>query len=179
MATMIGTFIRPMEPTDVGAVRAVLDAANTQFAGAVPDALFEAYRSNVLDIESRQAVSETLVAEHDGRIVGTITYFRDANDEGMGPPAPPATAGIRAVAVHPDARGLGIGRRLADAAVERARADGASAILLHTWTVMGAAIATYERVGFRRAPAFDAGSSSFFPTGIDEDPPALAFWLDL
>jgi GNAT superfamily N-acetyltransferase len=168
-----------MEVEDIPEVRAVLRSANAQFATNVHERLFDAYLSDVLAIETRMDRSEALVAEHDGRIVGTITYFRDANDEGMGPPVPSGTAGIRAVAVEPSARGLGIGRDLGAAALELARRDGARSVVLHTWAVMTAAIAVYERLGFRRAPAYDAGSSAFFPTGIKDDPAALAFWLDL
>ena len=177
--TMIDTTIRPMEAADVPAVWEILRTANAQFAHQVPPLLFRAYLADVLDIESRTGRSVALVADHGGRPAGTITYFRDANDEGIGPAVPAGTAGIRAVAVDPAARGLGIGRRLAEAAVDLARRDGAAAIVLHTWSVMESAIRVYEGVGFRRAPRFDAGSSAFFPTGIAEDPPALAFWLDL
>ena len=179
MVAMVDATIRAMRPTDVGPTREVLRTANAQFARLVPPLVFGAYLHDVLDIESRVGRSQALVADLDGRIVGTITYFRDANDEGIGPAVPVGTAGIRAVAVDPAARGLGIGRRLADAAVELARADGAPSIVLHTWAAMAAAIAVYERLGFRRAPAYDALSSDFFASGSDEDPAAFAYWLDL
>jgi GNAT superfamily N-acetyltransferase len=179
MATMLQTTIRPMHGTDIDAVRAVLRVANAQFAELVPAPLYDAYLADVLDVESRIGRSTILVAEHDGRVVGTICLFRDANDEGMGPRVPVGTAGIRAVAVDPAARGLGIGGRLGAAAIEEARRGGAPAIILHTWAVMTAAMAVYERLGFRRAPGYDAASADFFPSGIEDDPAALAFWLDL
>lgn len=179
MATMIDTVIRSLEQGDVEATREVIDAANRQFEAVVPAALFAAYREDVLDIESRLERGTTLVAEHRGRIVATITYFADANDEGVGPRVPERTAGIRTMAVHPDARGLGIARRLVAAVIGRAREDGAQAIVLHTWMVMHAAISLYESLGFRRAPDLDVGSRDFFPTDAEEDPAALAFRLDL
>lgn len=180
MTTMVeGLTIRSMRDGEIEEVRGVLDRANQQFRDVVPGPVFDAYLADVLDIESRLGRSTTLVA-HDGeRVVGTVTYFADANDEGMGPAAPAGTAGIRAVAVDPSARGSGLGRRLAQAAVDRARADGARAVILHTWFLMRAAIRVYELVGFRRAPAFDADTSAFFGERDAEDPPALAFWLDL
>lgn len=179
MVAMVEATIREMEPTDLEPTRQVLRAANLQFADRVPAPLFDAYLRDVLDIESRLGRSRTIVADIDGRVVGTITYFRDANDEGVGPAVPAGTAGIRAVAVDPDARGLGIGGRLAATAVDLARCDGAPSIVLHTWAAMSAAIAVYERLGFRRAPAFDSVSSAFFASASPEDPAALAFWLDL
>jgi GNAT superfamily N-acetyltransferase len=179
MATMINTVIRPLRPTDVAPTREVIEAANREFEPIVPSALFEAYLADVLDVESRLGRGETFVAEHRGRIVGTITYFADANDEGAGPRVPARTAGVRTMAVHPDARGLGIARQLVKLVISRAREDGAQAAVLHTWMVMGAAIGLYESLGFRRAPDLDVGSRDFFPTEIDEDPSALAFRLDL
>jgi GNAT superfamily N-acetyltransferase len=180
MALMLqGVTIQPMRDDEIEQVRGVLEGANRQFRGLVPDVLFDAYLADVLDIESRSARSTTLVARDDDRVVGTVTYFADANDEAVGPTVPAGTAGIRAVAVDPVARGAGIGRRLAEAAVERARADGARAVILHTWFVMRSAVRVYEGIGFRRAPAFDAESSDFFPARTAEDPPALAYWLDL
>lgn len=180
MTTMVeGLTIRSMREGEIEEVRAVLERANEQFREIVPGPVFDAYLADVLDIESRLARSTTLVAADGERVVGTVTYFRDANDEGMGPAAPAGTAGIRAVAVDPSARGTGLGRRLAQAAVDRAREDGAQAVMLHTWFVMRAAIHVYELVGFRRSPAFDADTSAFFGDPNPDDPPALAFWLDL
>jgi predicted N-acetyltransferase YhbS len=179
MATMMDTLVRPMDSTDIAAVRDVLRASNEAFAQVVPAAIFEAYLANVLDIEARQDLGRAFVAEHRGRVVGTITYYRDANDEGMGPRVEPGTAGIRAVAVLPVARGLGLGRRLASAAIDQARADGKRAIVLHTWWLMSAAIELYKAVGFRRDPSLDADTRAFFPTGVDDEVPVLAFRLDL
>lgn len=179
MATMIETLVRPMAAADIPAVREVLAAANRQFEDLVAPPIFRAYLADVLDIESRLGLGQAFVAEHDGRIVGTITYYRDANDEGIGPRVAPGTAGIRAVAIHPDARGLGLARRLAETAIGRARADGKRAIVLHTWREMTAAIALYERLGFRRAPGLDAETRDFFATGVAEDIPALAFRMEL
>ena len=179
MATMMDTLVRAMDSDDLPAVRDVLRASNQAFAEVVPAPVFDAYLANVLDIEARQDLGLAFVAEHRGRVVGTITYYRDANDEGMGPRVEPGTAGIRAVAVHPDARGLGLGRRLATAAIEQARADGKRAIVLHTWWLMSAAIELYKAVGFRRDPSLDADTRAFFPTGVDDEVPVLAFRLDL
>ena len=107
----------------------------------------------MLDLRSRFRDAELLVAERGGRVVGTITLYRDASQEGRG--WPDAWSGIRAVAVEPSARGLGIGRRLTEVCIERSRAAGARAVCLHTASFMAAAVAMYESVGFGRAPEFD------------------------
>lgn len=179
MMTMVETRIRSLSPDDIPAVREVLLEANRAFAQIVPQPIFDAYMANVLDIEARLDLGETFVADHRGRVAGTITYYRDANDEGIGPRVPQGTAGIRAVAVDPKARGLGLGRMLAQTAIDRARADGKRAIVLHTWWLMSAAIGLYQSVGFRRDPSLDAETRDFFPTGVEEEVSVLAYRLDL
>ena len=97
-----------------------------------------------------------------GAIVGSITFFPDANEEGLTIRLPDRTAGIRATAVAPAARGLGIGRQLAEACIDRAEATAAHRIALHTATFMAAAMRLYERAGFERVPAWDFPAADFF-----------------
>ena len=62
---------------------------------------------------------------------------------------------VRLLAVAPSARGQGIGARLMDECVRRARESRATALTLHTTDVMRAAMRLYERLGFRRVPELD------------------------
>ena len=50
----------------------------------------------------------------------------------------------------PAARGRGIAEALVRACLERARADGATGVVLSTQTQMAAAQRLYERLGFQR-----------------------------
>jgi GNAT superfamily N-acetyltransferase len=162
MQTMVPTHIRPATADDIDRIRTVIARANEPFRREVAPPLFDAYLRSVLDVEGRMVGGEVLVAVSDGRIVGTVTYFADANEEGVQAAFAPLTAGIRATAVDPDAQGAGIGRTLVEACIERATADGARAIALHTASFMAAAVAVYERTGFRRSPSSDLPWSSFF-----------------
>jgi len=168
MQTMAQSAIRPATPLDIDSVRYVIARANEGHRGAVRDGLFEAYMASALDVAGRLQAGEVLVAEVDGRIVGTITFYADANDEGMPSRFPSNTAGIRATAVDPRARGQGIGRALVDACIQRAAAAGLSSIALHTADFMVAAVALYEKAGFRRAPEYDYRAGDYFMSDGDD-----------
>jgi ribosomal protein S18 acetylase RimI-like enzyme len=56
------------------------------------------------------------------------------------------------LAVAPAARGLGLGRRLVEACLAFARAQGAERVVLLSNSRLAAALRLYERLGFRRAP---------------------------
>jgi GNAT superfamily N-acetyltransferase len=171
--------IRSATEADIDVLRGVLARANEPFRGLVADSLFTSYLASAMDVEGRLGEGDVLTAETDGAIVGTITFYRDAGDEGMPIHFPDHTAGIRATAVDPSARGLGIGRALVDACIARAADDGARAVGLHTATFMNAAVRIYERSGFVRAPRYDFEWSQFFPGRPGDVEPALAYLLDL
>jgi ribosomal protein S18 acetylase RimI-like enzyme len=172
------TLVREADEADLDSVVSVLYAANSQFASVLPKAFYRAYMGNVLDVRSRLRDSRLLVAEHEGRVAGTITLYPDASREGWGWPA--RWAGIRAVAVIPSARGHGIGRRLTQECIRLARADGAQAVCLHTAAFMEAAVGMYEGLGFRRRPEYDRVADAMFAANASGNPiMALAYCLDL
>ena len=173
------TAVREAGPGDFGAIREVASAANEEFRVPMGDLLFAGYLANVLDVEVRARDAALLVADSGAGIVGTITVYRDINEEGMPTDFPARTAGIRATAVSPTVRGLGIGTELVNAAIARARSSGARAIALHTADCMVSAMRLYERHGFHRVPAHDFRANDFFHAGAAATLDALAFVLDL
>jgi len=83
------------------------------------------------------------VAEHDGRIAGSIFLMK-----GDAPAPSPATGKLRLLYVEPTARGLGIGRTLVDTCIARARALGYARLTLWTNDVLVSARKIYQAAGF-------------------------------
>jgi predicted N-acetyltransferase YhbS/quercetin dioxygenase-like cupin family protein len=175
--SVTGVELRDAGRSDLPAVRRVLLAAYREYATALPPAVFGRYLAEILDVEARAANGRVLVAEHGGRVLGTVSFYADAAEEGLGWPA--GWAGLRALGVEPSARGLGIGRGLVEACRRRAEAAGAPVLCLHTAEFMTAAVALYERMGFRRDPAFDFDATSRLGLGGVRPVPILSYRLDL
>jgi ribosomal protein S18 acetylase RimI-like enzyme len=179
LAMTTATLVREARLGDLPAIREVAAAANAEFAVPMGDRLFAGYLANVLDIESRLRDATVLVAELDDAVVGTITLYADIHAEGMPVRMADGTAGIRATAVDPGARGRGIGGALVDAAIELAASGGARSVALHTAPAMRDAMRLYERHGFRRIPEHDYVANEFFGASDGNRLDALAFVLDL
>ena len=81
-------------------------------------------------------------AELDGEILGTCALIARE----------PRVFELAKMAVTERAQGQQIGRRLATAAIARARAMHADAVVLESSSKLEAALALYEKLGFRRLP---------------------------
>ena len=128
-----------------------------------------AYETTLRDVAARARHAVVLVAvDADGGLLGGVTYvpgpgpLAELEDEG--------DAGIRMLAVAPSAHRRGVGRRLVESCIARARRDGRSRIVLHTAPSMTAAQALYGSMGFLRATHLD---------GLVPGASLMAYTLDL
>ena len=169
--------VRGAEPEEHEAIRVLLEAAYRQFASAIPQAIYEPYIADILDLEPRVRAGSLLVAEQAGRLLGTVTFYEQSNAQGVG--WPPGWAGVRALGVDTAARGRGIGRLLMEACLDRARRAGAAVLGLHTAEIMTAAVALYEHMGFRRAPTFDFDAPASHRVEGERPITVIAYRLDL
>lgn len=140
-----GVTVREVRPEDYEELAELTLAAYRALLGE--DGMNGGYADELADVATRAAQAEVLVAmEEEGRLVGGITYV-----PGPGPLAwfeGPDEAGIRMLAVAPDAQGRGVGARLVAACIDRATAAGKARLLLHTTAPMTVAQRLYERAGF-------------------------------
>ena len=133
--------LRSLVPGDLGWVihrQAVLYAQEYGW-----DWTYEALISKILGefaTDFDAAKEDGWIAERAGQIVGSI-FLMKSDD--------PAVAKLRLLYVEPGARGLGIGRRLVDTCIERARQLGYQRLTLWTNDVLTAARRIYETSGFR------------------------------
>jgi predicted N-acetyltransferase YhbS len=155
--------IRDARADERDAVRDLTLNAYAEYAGVMaPSAwagLDQAVRSALASEDERV---ERMVAEMDGRIVGSVMLYPSATDAYGGAVQGASWPELRLLAVAPVARGRGVGRMLVEECIRRARRSGASGLGLHTSRSMVSAIRMYRKMGFERAPEHD-----FRPPGAE------------
>lgn len=149
-----GLRIRDAQAEDLDEVASLLLAAYREYAPPQPSERWEWYMRNLTDLRGQLGHAELLVAEVDGRVLGTVMLYPDGSVEDAGG-WPRGCAAVRRLGVHPEARGRGLGRALMEACVRRCRERGVGALGLHTTDAMAVARGLYERMGFARAPEMD------------------------
>ena len=85
---------------------------------------------------------EILLAKKDGIVLGTVAIIRTGADEFE----------LAKMGVAKEARGLGMGRLLCEAAIDYARDKGARRVWLESNKRAAVAVQLYERVGFVHIP---------------------------
>lgn len=101
--------------------------------------------------------TQLLVAVTGNELVGGVVFFSDMAQYGSGGTATREVdaAGFRLLAVDPKARGMGVGKALADACIALAKAKGLKQVIIHTTRAMTVAWGMYTRMGFERSPELD------------------------
>jgi ribosomal protein S18 acetylase RimI-like enzyme len=155
------THVRDARDSEQGAIRALTLGAYGEYATIMAPTAWHGLESAILTaLESKTA--DRIVAERDGRIVGSVMLFPpEANAYGEYA-APGSAPELRLLAVDPAERGHGIGEALVAECVRRARASGATELGLHSSASMKAAVRMYAKLGFERAPERD-----FQPDGAE------------
>lgn len=91
------------------------------------------------DLEVIDDFDNLIVAEVDGKVVGTVAYQR-FDDE---------TAEIKRLYVDSSCRGMGIAKKLFDEIIDRIGKQGYKKLYLETWEKLLSARRFYEKNGFK------------------------------
>ena len=169
--------IRHARSSELDEIAGLFAPALAPYRGGVQDWILHAYLAELVDVRPRFEDAEVLVAERDGRIVGTIAFYPDVRLEGWSN-LPAGWAGFRALAVPPRMRGAGIGQALVRRCIERTRDVGAETLGIHTISLLTDAVRLYQRLGFVRCPEFDLQAADVFPSDNADEMVGLAFRRD-
>lgn len=157
--------IREAAPAEREEIARLVQEAYREFQPLMPEPAWNAWMDNVSQ-EVQGGAGVLLVAARQGRLLGVIKFLPDASQSTLGH-WPPGAGTMRILAVRPNARGRGLGLRLVEECLRRARELKLPGLFLYTGTFMAAARHVYEKLGFQRAPEFD------------RDPGPIAYHLQL
>ncbi len=138
--------MRDAGPADLDGVRALLREYE-EWLGV--DLCFQGFEDELAGLPGDYVAARggaLLVLDGDGGLIGCVGVRRI--DE--------TTCELKRLYLRPGARGGGLGRRLLEAAVDRARTLGYRAMRLDTLPVMDAAQRLYRETGFVEIPAYRA-----------------------
>lgn len=141
---MAEAVLREFAPGDAARLDELGVEAFEQYQHCYSD--WPALKARLASMSSLAEHGEIIVAEQAGSVVGWVAY--------IGPGKPKSSfyrsewAVMRMLVVSPAAQGQGIGRRLAEQCLVRARRDRAAIFALHTSEMMKVALPMYRRMGF-------------------------------
>ena len=156
------TIIRDATDGERAVVRELTLRAYAEYAEIMEPASWSGLSQAIADALASDGPVERIVADDDGRIVGSAMLYAPETDAYGALVSASAAPEIRLVAVAPEARGRGIAKALVEECIRRARSQGAREVGLHTSRSMRAAMAMYATLGFVRAPERD-----FQPPGAE------------
>jgi GNAT superfamily N-acetyltransferase len=152
--------IRNAKPGEFEALGKLMVAAYSQLDGFPKPTEQPAYYNLLLNIGefTKKPNTELLVAvASDEKLLGGLVYFSDMQYYGSGGTATQEknAAGFRLLAVDPSTRGLGIGKLLTEACIQKAKDTGHLQMIIHSTKAMQTAWKMYENIGFKKSEDLD------------------------
>jgi ribosomal protein S18 acetylase RimI-like enzyme len=139
----------------------VLIAGYHQYRWAIPWSAVAIHLADLLELRRSVQGAEFLVTERKGQLLGAALCLPMASKQDW----PRRWFSVRALAVIPEARRIGVARSLLAACARRGRQDRAAALCLHIASFMKAADHLARDLGFHRLGAGD------FKLGTDQGLP--------
>ncbi|PMC36024.1 GNAT family N-acetyltransferase [Bacillus sp. UMB0899] len=129
--------------------------AYNEHASVVSEEHWHALKLAISSEADTQPGVELIVAERDGKIVGSVALFPPQSDAYEGLVEQVDYTEIRLLAVNAEARGQGVATALVSECINRTKEMGIDFIGLHTADFMKDAINLYKGLGFKRVPKYD------------------------
>ncbi|HUG86403.1 MAG TPA: GNAT family N-acetyltransferase [Euzebya sp.] len=145
----MGLTIRHAQEGELDIVASLIVDAYAEFAASMAPDAWSMFAQDIANVYGRLSDGEIIVAERAGKIVGTLTVYRDWRG------AQPDTLALRLLAVPPVERNSGVGSALMEWAVAEARTDGKRRVVLTAMQVMDTVRDMAEKMGFVRARELD------------------------
>lgn len=137
--------IRPIRPEDNAAIARIIRATLTEFGANHPGTVFTDPTTDDLYTLFRAPGSFYHVAVHDGVLLGGAGIFPS---EGL----PEGTCELVKMYLVPEARSIGLGRRMIADGLVKARSMGYRHVYIETMPELSRAVDVYRRFGFRDLP---------------------------
>lgn len=147
---------KPEEHKAIGQLMVEVYSNLPGFAAPVEQPEYYEMLAKIGEFAKKESV-ELLVAKEGEQLLGAVVYVGDMKDYGSGGTATMEkdAAGFRLLAVSHEARGMGLGKQLTEACIERARSNGLKQMIIHTTESMKVAWGMYEKMGFERSLDLD------------------------
>ena len=153
-------IIRNARPAEFQSIGQLMVKVYSNLEGFPNQATQPAYYHMLANVGqlTKKPSTELLVAiSADGHIGGTVVYFSDMKYYGSGGTASKEinASGFRLLAVDEKARGMGIGKKLSLACIQKAKHAGHRQIIIHSTKAMKIAWKMYAKLGFIRSEELD------------------------
>ena len=136
-----GLQVRRARPSEAACAALLLRTSFAEIAALYTPEALAATLADVTVLRERMATGAVWLALLDGEPVGTLSAL--PRPEGLH---------LRSMAVHPSARGQGVGKALLEVAETYGRERGIQRVFLRTTPFLSSAIALYSRSGFALRP---------------------------
>lgn len=147
--------IRDAQKEELTEIRTQRIDAYSEHAQAISVAHWQALKQAISSEADVQDGVELMVAEINGKILGSVALFPPKSDAYEGLVNDIDYSEIRLLAVTSEARGKGVARALINECIKRTKEKGFNTIGLHTADFMESAIRLYGKMGFERLQQFD------------------------
>ena len=148
-------ILRPALVDEWPSVATITKVANDEYKPLADSQFWSAYEESTRSMLLTEPGVVRLIASEGGELMGSVVYCppyeRQLGGKTIRNPYPE----MRLLSVLPSRRNQGIGAQLIQACEDRAKAEQAEAITLHTTELMSIARAMYERRGYSRYGAID------------------------